>query len=231
MTWLIVAIAAFAGSLLAQRAKADQFGLVGRLLFYLALIIWIWSEAGEKVFAGSETGLLGWFLIGLMLFSAGEALSFLNKGLGALSLAAVALGALSFAAGFDVLRPDDYALVPALLLAAMVLSVAARAYVQFSKALSKKGHTIARVALALYALAMAVMVYAAVYKIIDRGWALPWAYLAGGGALVFAAGQLWMGSEKLLRAKSAPAWMQMGAINLGQLMMVVAAVFVYREFL
>jgi hypothetical protein len=146
-------------------------------------------------------------------------------------LAAVALAALSFAAGFDVLRPDDYALVPGLLVGAMVVSVGARAYVQFSKALGNKGYTIVRVALGLYMLALTVMVYSAVFKVIDRGWALPWAYLAGGGALVFAAGQLWLGSEKLLRAKGAPAWMQRGAMGMGQLMMVVAAVFVYKEFL
>ncbi len=231
MIWLIIALVVFGGSLLAQRAKADQLGLVGRLLFYLALILWIWAEAGEQAFAGNETSLLGWFVIGLVLFSTGEALSYLGKGLSAWSLAAAAVGAVLFAAGFDVLRPDEYALVPALLLAAMVISVAARSYVQFAKALGKKGHSNVRVALGLYTLAMTVMVYAAVYKIIDRGWGLPWAYLAGGGALVFAAGQLWMGSEKLLRAKSAPAWVQTGAINLGQLMMVVAAVFVYREFL
>lgn len=231
MIWLAVAILAFVASVMAQRGKADQLALIGRLVFFLALIVWILSEAGDRAFQGSETSLLGWFVIGLGLFLAGEVVGYLGKGLGGWSLAAVALAALAFAAGFDVLRPDDYALVPALLVGAMVVSVAARAYVQFSKALGKKGYTIARVALGLYMLALTVMVYSAVFKVIDRGWALPWAYLAGGGALVFAAGQLWLGSEMLLRAKGAPAWMQKAAMGLGQLMMVVAAVFVYKEFL
>jgi len=231
MIWLVVAILALVASVMAQRGKADQLALVGRLVFFLALMLWILSEAGDRAFQGSETSLLGWFVIGLALFSAGEIVGYLGRGLGGLSLAGVALAALSFAAGFDVLRPDDYALVPALLVGAMVVSVAARAFVQFAKALRKKGYTIGRVALGLYMLALTVMVYSAVFKVIDRGWALPWAYLAGGGALVFAAGQLWSGTEKLLMAKGAPEWVQRGAMGLGQLMMVVAAVFVYREFL
>ena len=231
MIWLIAAMLAFGASVGAQRSKADRPGLIGRLGFYVALVGWIWSEAGQQAFIGNETSLLGWFVIGLVLFAAGEATGLLGKGLGAWSLAVAALAALSFAAGFDVLRPDEYALVPAVLLGAMVLSVAARAYLQLAKALGRKVSTEERAALGLYALAMAVMLYAAVFKVIDRGWALPWAYLAGGGALVFAASQLWMGSEEILRAKGAPAWVRMGAINLGQLMMVVAALSVYREFL
>jgi len=104
MIWLIAAMLAFGASVGAQRSKADRPGLIGRLGFYVALVGWIWSEAGQQAFIGNETSLLGWFVIGLVLFAAGEATGLLGKGLGAWSLAAAALAALSFAAGFDVLR-------------------------------------------------------------------------------------------------------------------------------
>ena len=229
MIWLIVAILAVAGSMVALQRGWGKGAFFGRLVFYFALGVWMWAEAGPQAFRGSETGLLGWLIIGLALFALGDGLGYLTGGPSTWSFAAAALAALAFALGFDILRPDEYALVPGVLLALLVASVAVRAYLQMTGRKGGKGSN--RVWLGMYMAAIAVMVFAGVFKMIDRGWALPWAYLAGGGALSYAAGQLWLGGERVLGKQTVPAWVQVGALNLGQVMMVVAALFVYREFL
>jgi hypothetical protein len=66
---------------------------------------------------------------------------------------------------------------------------------------------------------------------IDRGWVFPWAYLASAGALLLSASQMWMGWERMLKKSVTASWVLAAATNGGQLLMVVAAFFVYREFL
>ncbi|MEX2144042.1 MAG: hypothetical protein WD740_05555 [Anaerolineales bacterium] len=231
MTWLIVASLAYLFSVASLKRSWELMALLGRMSFYLTLALWIWFEAGEQAFKGSETSLLGWFIIGLALFLAGDVINHLGGKLAALALVPIALAALAFALGFDIIQPDQYALVPGVLLAVLVASVAVRAFLQMTVGLKKQGKYRTRLGLGMYAAAMAVLVFAGVFKMVDRGWPLLWAYSAGGGALAFAAGQLWQGWERMLGKQTVPAWMQVGTVNLGQLMMVAGAMFVYKEFL
>lgn len=229
MIWLILAIIALAASAWLLRKKQREFSVYARLVFFVALALWIWSEVGGQAFRGAETSLLGWFILGLLMFLVAEALLFMGVEMAGWAPVATAVASLGFAMGYDILRPDSYSVIPAVLVAAMVISVAFRAYVQFAAGVGKDRQ--ARLMLVLYIAAMTVLVFAGVYKIVDRGWAFQWAFLAGGGALLFAGGQLWLGWERVLHKVGVPAWMQAGAVNLGQLMMVVSAVFVYRDFL
>lgn len=230
MIWLGVAIVGLIAKIGKETEKRTVLWLGGLILFYGGLITWMWLEAGEKAFKGSETGLIGWFIIGLFLFLTGELLPVLRGQFAGWALAAQGLAAGVFALGFDVFRPDDYSYLPGGILGALILIVAIQAYSRLSKGM-KKSSTGEQLMLATYLLAITALVYAATAKTIDRGWALPWAYLASSGALLFAGGQVWMGWRKFLKKKVAAEWVQVAAMNMGQLMMTVAAFFVYREFL
>jgi hypothetical protein len=229
MNWLGLASIGLIAKVSRETKKQTALWLGGVLLFYGSLIAWMWMEAGSKAFRGSETQLIGWFIIGLALFFLSELLPMFREQSG-WTLAAQGLGAGAFALGFDVFRPDDYSYVPGAILAVLVLAVGIQAYLRLASGM-KKTATMDRAYLAIYVLLITVLVYSATAKIIDRGWALPWAYMSSVGALLFAAGQVWMGWEAVLRKKVTTPWVQAAAINAGQLMMVVASFFVYREFL
>lgn len=230
MTWLVVASVGLITKVGGESKKKTALWACGLLLFYGALIALLWLAAGERAFRGSETGLLGWFIIGLALFLISELLPVLRTETSGWGLAAQGFAAGAFALGFDVLRPDDYSYVPGAILGALVFVVAIQAYLRLSAGFKNAGPA-SYVLLALYVVAAAGVVYAATAKVIDRGWALPAAYAAGAGALLFAAGQVWMGWEMVQKKKVVAPWVQAAAINLGQLLMVVAAFFVYKEFL
>jgi hypothetical protein len=231
MIWLPVSLAAFAAAVwaTARRARwAPAAGAAG----YLALALFIWVQAGAQAFSGSETSLLGFFVGGLVLLAAGEAIAgWGSKRLAAWALAAAPLAALKFSFGFDILRPDPYATIPAAILAAVFAIVAVQAYFRLGVGIKKKTPGAQRWLLAGYVAAVAILLYAALYKTIDRGWLLPTAYGAGTGAVLFAIAQLWLGWERVLRKPAAPAWAQRAALYAGVVLMTVAAFFVYREFL
>ena len=230
MIWLAVSFVGLIAKVIRETKKKTALWVGGLFLFYSGLIAWFWLEAGNKAFGSGEPGLMGWFIIGSVLFLIGELLPVLQEETASWALAAWGLAAGAFALGFDIFRPDDYSYVPGAILGVLTLLVALQAYFSLSTGI-KKSAGFDRVLLAIYIFAITALVYAAIAKSIDRGWALPWAYMASGGALLFAAGQAWMGWEDILKKKVAAPWVQVAAINVGQLMMVVAAFFVYKEFL
>ena len=231
MFWPIIASLALVISAYAQVQKRLLVVRMVNIAFYLALILWPWIAAGLSAFRGGEAGLLGWFILGLTFLLLEQVLLWRGEIFSKLSVVFVPLAALCFSLGFDVLRPDAYSYVPATILGLFVLLVASRAYLRLARGLKKKNGSSARLFLAAYIFFVALVLYSALFKMIDRGWLLPWSYLASAGALLFASAQLWMGWEELLKQKRAPAWLRDGAANMGVLLMVVAAFFVYRQFL
>ncbi len=231
MIWLVIAIIALGASVISQLRHRPRWAHASVAAFDAALVIWILGQAGIRVFRGSETSLLGYFVAGLAILAAGELLVGWGGARAALAQLAAPLAAVAFALGFDVLRPDLYSYIPAAIIGAMVLAVAWRAYSRLSNGNKKKMKKVGSVGLGVYVIALAVLLYSALFKMIDRGWQLPWAYLASGGSLLFAAAQLWLGWEKMLKLKRVAPWLREAVFNLGVLMVVVAAFFVYREFL
>jgi hypothetical protein len=225
MAWLPVSLAAFAAAAWATAGRARWAQAAGAA-GYLALALFVWAQAGAKTFSGSETSLLGFFVGGLVLLAAGEALA----GWGGAQIT-LPLAAVLFALGFDILRPDPYATIPAAILAVVFAIVAVQAYLRLSAGIKKKAPTAQRWLLAVYIAAVAILLHAALYKTIDRGWLLPSAYGAGAGAVLFAISQLWLGWQRVLRKPAAPDWAQRVALYAGVALMTVAAFFVYREFL
>lgn len=269
MFFLVIAILALLASTQLRSRKYVSLAFLVAALFYGALIAWILLEGGLRVFGGGEAGLLGWFVAGLALSLLGFFFKnrFLPLRGGrrptwqspTLSAAAVPLAAVCYALGFDVLRPDAYSYVPAAILGALVLIVAFQAFLRLAPTRKRTKLTRFRdpkskirnqqskillnsrtFQLALYILTIAVLVYSATFKVIDRGWLLPWSYMAAAGGILFALAQLWsalgLGSRSS-RKGSAPTFIPHpssfipAVMRLGELLMVVSAFFVYREFL
>lgn len=227
--WLALGMVALGAAAWFDRREASQAAVGARIALYLALAAHIWFTAGEKTFQGSETGLLGMFVFGLATLAVGEALKQWGGPLVTGAAAAVPLMALCFALGLDVLRPDEYAAVPSGIMRIGVFLVTWQAHRLLVRNAENRGGT--RLILLGHIIAMAVLVYAGIYKMMDRNWAMPWAYMACGGALLAAAGQLWRGWRVVFGRGAVPVWAERLAFSLGTLLIVVAAVFVYREFL
>lgn len=250
MLFLIIAILALLVSTQMRSRKYVSLSLLVVGVFYVSLIALILSAGGLRVFAGGEAGLLGWFVGGLVFSLLGFLLP--NK-----PPVAILVAVVCYALGFDVLQPDAYSYVPAAILAAMILVVAVTAFLRLaptrkrtrltrprnpkSKLENRKSKLVFNsrtLQLALYVLAIAILVYSATFKVIDRGWLLPWSYMAAaGGLLAFASGVRvgvapLRGKTQLRKTgKEAPDWVWVAAGRLGELLMVVSAFFVYCEFL
>ena len=231
MLWLVLACAAFATTVAANVRKWGPVAFYARLGMYASLAVWIVTRAGGKAFQGSETSLLGWFVWGLLFLLAGEILSKWGGALSGYALIPIPLMAVCFALGFDVFRPDAYATVPAAILGVFTVAVSGRAYLKLAGRGGKKASLKEQIGLFFKVAAEAFMVYAAIYKVIDRGWDLPWSYMAAGGGLLFSAAQMWIGWKKVLGKQTVAEWLPPVAGDLGVLSMVVAAFFVYQPFL
>lgn len=227
MLWLLPAILALGFGAYQRRADERRWAASNAILFYLSLIIFMLAQAGVSAFQGSETSLLGYFVGGLALLAAGEGLAaWGNKRQAAWAAVAPPLAAGSFALGFDVLLPDEYSYIPAAILLVMVVLVAARAYIYLS-ANSKEPPA----GLGVSVLAFALMIFAGTYKTMDRSWQLPWAYMASAGVLAFATAHLRAAAERWVKRKAPAAWLLALLAQLGVALMVVAAWFVYRDYL
>ncbi len=234
--WLVLgsALAAIAAS--AWGAAGERRGLAhaGAAAAYLLLAGWIMGQAGANAFSGTESHLLGYFVAGLAVLAAGElAAGWGDKALAARAPAATPAAAVLFALGFDFLRPDAYAYVPAAILALLVLAVAGQASRRLATAKSgRRNPSPAQVQWRnLYIVCIGLLVYSALYKTVDRGWLMPYAYAAAAGSLLLAVAQLWWAWGMLLRTQLAAPWLRRLALQAGVLLMVVGAFMVYREFI
>lgn len=227
--WLVVAVAALGAAAWWDRRSQAAAASAARLLFYAALAGLIWFTVGPQAFSGSETGLLGLFIFGLGALALGDALKQWGGPLETVALVSTPMMALCFALGLDVLRPDEYALVPASLMRIGIFLLAWQAHRLLVRNAEREGSI--RLVILGHIVALAVLVYAGVYKMMDRNWAMPWAYMACGGALLAAASQLWRGWRVVFGQDAVPVWAQRLAFGAATLLIVVAAVFVYREFL
>lgn len=225
MIWLLLAAA-----LIAAAAYAAQRNLVAWRVYaaagaYAALMLWLYSQAGMQMFTGGgEERFLGYFFAALMLGLAAELLA--HFGVGRMAAGLPPLAALLYALGLDVFRPDAYAYVPATIVAALVLALAWRAFRRFSA-----GSAAPAWALALQVAAFGLLLYAAVFKQIDRTWPLAQSYLLDAGVFLFVASVLWDGWERVFGERRVAAWAPVAAGLLGQGAMVVAAFIHYSDFL
>lgn len=224
MIWIILAIVLILVSVVAEARRIPRWPHAAAAAAFALLAFWLWSEFGTAFLSSSEESRSQGFFLGALLAMVGEIL--ILAGRGRVAMAVAPMAALAYATGLDVLRPDEYAYLPAAIVGVLVLFVVGRAFLVLNKA--GKANSIA---LAAHSLAMAIMVYAALYKLMDRGWEPPWAFSVAAGALLFADAQLWLGWGELLGRRTVPAWVQSLAYLGGQALMIVAAGYHYMAFL
>lgn len=224
MIWLLLAPLSVLISVLAEQRRIQRYAHAAAAAVFVFLGLWLLDDIGTRLFGGGEVGLLKWVFLAIALGLLGELLILVGRGEVALHL--IPTAALAYALGLDVLRPDQYAYLPAAIIGGMVLLVGLRAFLAL-----RMGGVAHPLLLGAHTLAMLILVYAALYKLIDRGWALPWAYAVSAGALLYAAAHLWLGWAELRGRARVPAWAVSTAYLGGQALMVVAAFFHYRSFL
>lgn len=227
MIWLALSLALLMAAWLAAARDLPALERLARPAFAVSLLVWFWLSARPLSLPGGDAALLRWFAWGLGLFAIAEVLRLTPPSpswVGALP----PLSALLYALGLDILRPDAYAFVPAILIAALVLLVALRVLLQLRGRL-KVG--LPQVMAALGVLSNAALVYVAMYKLLDRGWQLPWSYIVAAGAFAFALAQLWIaGKNVLARPTPAPAAILLSMLA-GHFFIIVAAFYHYQQFL
>jgi hypothetical protein len=223
--WLLLTAVLIAASAYAAQRDMAAWRAYAAAGAYAALLIWLYSQAGMQVFgSGGEDRFLGYFFLALILGLVGMLLA--HFGLGRLAAWLPPLAALLYALGLDVFRPDAYSYVPAAIVAALVLALAWQAFRRFISGIDAPVW-----AVGLQVAAFGMLLYAAVFKQIDRTWPLAQSYLLDAGVFLFVASALWDGWERVFGERRVAAWAPVAAVLLGQGAMVVAAFIHYRVFL
>ena len=176
----------------------------------------------------NEESLLQWFAIALVFLIVEKTLLAFLAIPAAWSYILIGLAAFSYALGLDVFRPDDYASIPASIMAFLVLLVAFRAGLIVQNNNHPKENSIFIISqLAISAL----MLYASFYKLMDRSWSLPWSYLVAAGAILFFLAQLWKAWKNL--NISVEDWDDRISFSFSaaQILVVVGAYFHYAQYL
>jgi hypothetical protein len=202
---------------------------ISSVAFFVVLIVWLLTQADFLNLGSGEEGLLKWIGYGLVLALAAEILQ-RYPGQRIIAGAVVPLAAVLFALGLDVVRPSEYAYAPATILAILVALVAGRAAQRMLRDLKGRDNSGQGIAVLFYVSAMALLLFAAFFKLMDRNWLLPWSYLVSIGALLFAVSQLWMGWKRLFAKDVVEARHARAAYQLGMLLIVVSAFFHYQQY-
>ena len=229
MSLLLIALALIWVTWIAESKGLSQIDRYSRIAFFAVLIVWLWVSADLPKLGNGEEGLLLWFAYGLGAAVVGELLQQFKLWM-PWSYVAFPLTALLFAMGLDVFRPNAYAYAPAAVLTIMVSLVAARLAQRLIPNMKNRGWSVNLVAMMLYTLSVAIMLFAAFFKLMDRNWLLPWSYLLASGALLWALSQLWIAWEMVRGIRVVQPRNSLAAYQLGSLLIVVAAFFHYQQY-
>lgn len=229
MLWMILSVFSLLISwwaLAVNNSKIHMFFSLGALI---ALFSWFASQVNLLKLGQGEESLLLWFAVGLLFLIVNAAATIFSvSSLWGNILKTVA--AFSYALGLDVFRPDAFALIPAGIIGLMVILVGGRAASRLlrSKNISRE---IDKVAILISTSAFSLMLYASFYKLLDRGWQLPWSFMVAIGALLFALSQLWETWKKLELGGSNWRARIIVSFDLAQYLLVLSAYYHYSKYL
>lgn len=231
---LAMAASAWGAGALAEETERRGLAHAGAAAAYVLLAVWMAGQAGALAFVSLESQHLSYFVVGLVVLALGELASgWASASLAAKAPAATVVAAVLFALGLKVFEFHPYAAVPAVVLIPGVLLVIVQASRRLAAAKTgrRKPSATQTQWRNLYISAVGLLLYAAFYKLIDRGWPMASAYGAALGALLFAVAQLWWGYSVVLRQQVAAPWLRRLALQAGVLLIVVGAFMVYKEFI
>ena len=229
MALILTAFALIGLSWLASYKNWSGIEAVSRIAFFAILLAWLWTSADLPSLGSGEEGLLLWIAYGIGLALLGEVLQVTKLG-AHWSNATYPLSAIFVAIGLDVFRPNAYAYTPAAIIAVLVGLVSFRVIQQLFRSLQKREGGGYKPILAIYALCVALMLYAAFFKLMDRNWLLPWSYIMAVGALLFALSQLWLAWDRIRDLMVVRPRNRLLAYQLGSLFIVIAAFFHYQQY-
>ncbi|MDA1329451.1 MAG: hypothetical protein O3B43_00035 [Chloroflexi bacterium] len=174
-----------------------------------------------------EERLLLWFAWGIVVLLVAEIVFSIQQRTSEFSGVARPLAAFFFALGLDFLRPDAYAIVPATIVALLVISVALRTIRRFwPKFAERRAQVQGILVMGSYAL----LLYAAIYKLFDRGWILPWSLLLAAGTFWLVLSQLWHWWDVLIAGNPKVSRFAESSFHGANVLIVVSAYFHYQQF-
>lgn len=229
MPLLLTALALIGLTWLAQSKEWSRVEVYSRVAFFIILLAWLWISADLPSLGSGEEGLLLWIAYGLGVALLGELLQISNLWL-PWAYATYPLSALLFAMGLDVLRPNAYAYTPAAIIAILVGLVTARLIQKLFLSLQERGWGAYKPILAIYTLSIALMLYAAFFKLMDRNWLLPWSYLMALGALLISLSQVWIAWDQIRDLPVVQLRNSTLGYQLGSFLIVLAAFSHYQQY-
>ncbi len=155
-------------------------------LVLLTLLIWIEAQIRLSGFAHAGFGTpLGWFLVGLVCCLIGDIFLMLPERFFLVGLVAFLLGHIAYILGFQWGIPPQRALVPAILMAAIIILVSATVYQKLAQGLRASGKNRMILPVFIYACVISYMLFAALSTLLIHDWYFAAALPASFGALLF----------------------------------------------
>ncbi len=228
MIWMFLSVLSLLVSWWAIAGKNSKFNSIFSLGALVGLFAWLASQTNLLELGTDEESLMLWFAVGLLFLIANGLARFFSVP-ASFGVFLKSAAAFSYALGLDVFRPDAYALVPAGIIAIMVILVGGRAASRLLRS-KKDFRGIDKAAIIISTSVFSLLLYASFYKLLDRGWLLPWSYLVAIGALLFALSQLWGAWKKFGLGGSRWQARIIVSFDLAQYFLVVSAFYHYSQY-
>ncbi|KAA3645803.1 MAG: lysoplasmalogenase [Chloroflexi bacterium] len=197
----------------------------------LALLIYMWTTVNAPFVGGDEAGLLNWIFWGAAFSLAGDVFLMLPKERFVGGLIAFLFGHIAYAIGFDGIATLTYAFWPSRIIAFLLVIVAVRVYLTLARSLAASERNQYQIPVALYTIAITVMVYSALTRILDRNWYFVWSYAVAGGALLFYFSDVMLAWNRFVRPLENGRLKVRIAYHLGQIAIVVGATMHFSQYI
>lgn len=175
LIWAALLIAIFDWFAVAKGWKTIEY--LAKPSVMIALLVWLWT-------IGGGTGQLVWFVFGVVFSLAGDILFMLPKQQFVGGLVAFLLAHIAYLIGFnDTIPPLN---LVSIVLAVMVGITSYRLAREILGNLASTGNSKLRIPIAIYIVAISLMLLSALLTLVRPEWSIGTALLVSGGAISFA---------------------------------------------
>lgn len=152
----------------------------------LSLIAWVWTYSDlPSLLGNSKTFPLLWFVVALAFCLAGDVFLMLPERFFLPGLVAFLMGHIFYIVGFGSILPPPGTYLPGALIALLVFITVASVYRRLAQGMEASGSTRMRIPVAVYAIIISVMLFAALTTLLDDQWHYTSALWVSAGALFF----------------------------------------------